>query len=176
MSLLLLVGMASAVDLHVVAEAAALDGVVWIGPDLLVGSPREKGLPAWRPVSAPGELGTIGDLTGYEPIGETCDRKGDWSLSEAGPEGRRAVLAAEADLDGDGTPERAVLHAGPNQEGLLPYADLAVTVDGQSVALEQTAFACELRPWVVDGRELLMIVWRSAGGSGFTQGVTLIGG
>ncbi len=176
MSLLLLAGMAAAFDLHVHTEATALDGVVWVGPDLVVGSPTEPGLPAWRPLSAPGQLGTIGDLTGYEPIGQTCDRQGDWALSEAGPQGRRAVLAAEADLDGDGTHERAVLHAGENQPGLLPYAPLALTIGDQTVELAHTAFACDVRAWSTGDRDLLLIVWRSAGGSGFTQGVTLIGG
>ena len=176
MSLFLLAGMASAFELELVAEADALNGLVWVGPDLVIGSPGEQGLPAWRPLSAPGVVGTIGDLTGYEPIGQDCDRQGDWSLPEAGPDGRRAVLATDVDLDGDGTAERAVLHAGPNDPGLLPYAKLAVTVGDQTVELAETAFACELRPWDVDGRQLLLVVWRSAGGSGFTQGVTLIGG
>jgi hypothetical protein len=173
-------------ELALLGQGGALNGVVLLdGADVTLASPDEPGRPAFLPAFGSHPLRLPEDLSSYRRLGENCDRRGDRALPSplALAEGLRVLGVAEGDLDQDGQPETVIL-SGPHPEpgALLPYVPMTVTVHvrgapPRSRVLDVTAFACELALQDVthDGRADILVTWRSAGGSGFTQGISILG-
>lgn len=169
-------------ELEILGQAGALGGHVYLGAELLVGSPEDEGRPGYRPLAGPAPLSLPEDLAAFEVVGEQCDTRAERALAAPGPSGRRVAGLVDADLDGDGQPEQVRLEVdAPPEDSLLPYAPLTVSVwrGGAPVAertLEVTAFPCDLRVQDVsaDGAPEIIVIWRSAGGSGYTQGATVL--
>ncbi len=174
----------AAAPFRAAVDAGAQQGEVYLqGRILLVGAADQEGRPGFELTDHRRSITLPEDLSTYRQLGQRCDRDASRSLTPPvdPAAGRRAVAWTQGDMDGDDGEELVLVEAGAVDPGnLLPYAPLSLALyrGGERVgeqALDLVAFPCELGLADVDrdGSDELILVWLSAGGSGWTRGATV---